>query len=205
MMSSGPVAERIYLALKRRIFEGNYLPGERIDPNALATELSASVSPVRDVLHRLEGERLIETNVRAGFRTPLWTEPDLRDAYSWSADLLTLVIGSSKHESILAQCADMDLAAGNVAEATAELFGRISHASGNIEHRRAVASLNERLHNVRLAEAVAIPNSGEELDTLFRVAQNGTIPALRRAVMQYHRVRHREVPMIMRTLHRHDR
>lgn len=204
-MSPGPVAERVYIALKQRIRDGAYQPGERIDPNALTQELSTSASPIRDALHRLEGERLVESSVPTGFRVPLWTEPDLGDAYSWSADLLSLIIGSSKPDRIAAECANLDLLAGNLAEATGQLFVQLARASGNIEHRRAVGSLNTRLHSIRLAESSLLPDRLKELQDIRRLALDGPPPSLRRQVIQYHRKRYRMIPHILRILRCNNR
>lgn len=51
---------RVYAAIKQQLLEGAFRPGERIEPAILSDELGASVTPVRDALHRLAGERLVE-------------------------------------------------------------------------------------------------------------------------------------------------
>ncbi|MGK4455738.1 GntR family transcriptional regulator, partial [Klebsiella pneumoniae] len=59
-MNSGPTAERVHEALKRRIMGREFRPGDRLDPAVLAAPLSSSVTPVRDALHLLTGEGLVE-------------------------------------------------------------------------------------------------------------------------------------------------
>ena len=67
-------------------------PGDRLEPALLSEELNASVTPVRDALHRLTGERLVEAPRHEGFRTPMMTETPLRQLYSWHLDLLLLAL-----------------------------------------------------------------------------------------------------------------
>src|SRR5579872_5196064 len=84
--------ERVYAAIRQRLRDGVYKPGERLEPAALADELSASITPVRDALHRLTGERLVEAPRHEGFRVPMMTETMLRQLYSWHRDLLLLAV-----------------------------------------------------------------------------------------------------------------
>ena len=89
--------ERVYVAIRQRLREGLYRPGERLEPAVLSDELNASVTPVRDALHRLTGERLVEAPRHEGFRTPMMTESLLRHLYGWHLDLLLLEI--TKHRA----------------------------------------------------------------------------------------------------------
>src|SRR5690349_3688178 len=91
-MTSPGTFERVYAAIKQRLREGVYRPGERLEPALLAEELNASVTPVRDALHRLTGERLVETPRHEGFRVPMMTEPLLRFLYGWHLALLLLAV-----------------------------------------------------------------------------------------------------------------
>src|SRR3954470_11486966 len=84
--------ERVYAAIRQRLREGVYRPGRRLEPAALSDELNASVTPVRDALHRLTGERLVEAPKHEGFRVPMLTEATLRHLYAWHLDLLLLAI-----------------------------------------------------------------------------------------------------------------
>lgn len=91
-MNSGATAERVHEALKRRIMGREFRPGDRLDPAVLAAPLSSSVTPVRDALHLLTGEGLVETRTSGGFHIPALDEPALKDLYDWSAELLALAI-----------------------------------------------------------------------------------------------------------------
>src|SRR5690242_2313518 len=90
--------DRVYAALKQRLRKGVYRPGTRLEPAALSDELNASVTPVRDALHRLTGERLVEAPRHEGFRAPMMTETLLRQLYAWHLDLLLLAV--MKHRAL---------------------------------------------------------------------------------------------------------
>jgi DNA-binding GntR family transcriptional regulator len=51
--------DHAYLSLRRMIIDGELVPGDVLDQEALATMLSLSTTPVREALRRLESERLI--------------------------------------------------------------------------------------------------------------------------------------------------
>src|SRR3954447_15976959 len=84
--------DRVYAAIKQRLREGVYRPGTRLEPALLSEELNASVTPVRDALHRLTGERMVEAPRHEGFRVPMMTETMLRHLYGWHLDLLLLAV-----------------------------------------------------------------------------------------------------------------
>src|SRR3546814_4967838 len=86
-MSPGATMERVYIDLKVRIMTGAYPPGTRLDPRQLARAMDASATPVRDALHRLSGERIVDSWHQEGFRQPLLTEADLVDLYEWGGML----------------------------------------------------------------------------------------------------------------------
>src|SRR5438132_2867759 len=84
--------ERVYAAIKQQLRCGCYRPGHRLEPAVLSEQLNASVTPVRDALHRLTGERLVEAPRHEGFRVPMLTETMLRHLYAWHRDLVTLAM-----------------------------------------------------------------------------------------------------------------
>src|SRR5690349_24957565 len=111
--------ERVYAAIKQRLRDGAYRPGTRLEPAALSDELNASVTPVRDALHRLTGERLVEAPRHEGFRAPMMTETLLRQLYAWHLDLLLLAV--MRHRGAF-PAADAPVSAGAVHERQNALF-----------------------------------------------------------------------------------
>src|SRR5574338_228961 len=91
--------DRVYAAIKQRLRDGVYRPGTRLEPATLSDELNASVTPVRDALHRLTGERLVEAPRHEGFRVPLVTESMLRQLYSWHLDILLVALARARAEA----------------------------------------------------------------------------------------------------------
>jgi DNA-binding GntR family transcriptional regulator len=67
-MSPGQTFERVYLELKRQLHEGTRPPGTPLEPTAIGDELGTSFTPVRDALHRLVGESLVENPRHNGSR-----------------------------------------------------------------------------------------------------------------------------------------
>src|SRR5574338_1116410 len=97
--------DRVYAAIKIRLRGGVYRPGTRLEPAILSDELNASVTPIRDALHRLTGERLVEAPPHEGFRAPMMTETLLRYLYSWHLDLLLLVLMKQRANALSADVA----------------------------------------------------------------------------------------------------
>lgn len=202
-MNSGATAERVYDTLKRRILDRAFRPGERLDPARLVDDLHSSVTPVRDALHRLTGERLVETRPSDGFHVPSLDAPALQDLYRWNAQILLLAISDWAPRRSDTQVMTRSAQAENALEA-ASLFMRIAGASANDEHRRAVASASDRLNAARLAEPFVFDDIEAELVVIINAFASADVTALRRAVTAFHRRRQRHAPAIVRAVYRHD-
>lgn len=212
-MNAGPTAERVYDRLKRQILCGAFRPGERLDPAVLATPLASSVTPVRDALHILTGEGLVDTRTGGGFHMPLIDEPALQDMYGWSADLLALALtrtraGISRHAPVSADAvfpndaSDRDTT--DYAERTAMVFVSLARRSDNSEHLAAVLRLNDRLHAIRRIEPSVVPDAAPELDALATACTSGEDATLRRMLRAYHHLRRRYAAGVVRRLYRAD-
>ena len=197
-MNPGTTFDRVYLEIRGRVLSGGWLPGQRIDLVGLADSLDASVTPVRDALYRLVGERLLNLGISDGFVTPGITEPDLRDRYTWSRMLLTLCVAN--------QPKDADYSSfqtgGTIDDLTARFFREISTRAQNSELQSAAAALSEQLANVRQTEVRIGIATEDEILSLVRAAKEGNIAAFRAAIVSYHRQRIRQAGKIVRALHR---
>lgn len=60
----------MYRRLKAAIVSGQFAPGERLTEERLAEAMHVSRTPVREALHRLEVEEIIEPLGRRGFTVP---------------------------------------------------------------------------------------------------------------------------------------
>ena len=62
-----PIKEKVYTILLENIVEGRMAPGEQLVEQAIAAGLGVSKSPVRDALHRLNGDGLVVGAPYKGF------------------------------------------------------------------------------------------------------------------------------------------
>jgi len=62
------IRERVYEVIRNDILNGRIPPGERLVENRLAEEIHTSRTPVREALHMLEREGLLESIPRVGYR-----------------------------------------------------------------------------------------------------------------------------------------
>lgn len=196
-MSPGPTFDRVYLALKEQLMSGRFAPGDHLEPAALGEELHASITPVRDALHRLVGERIAEAPRNDGFRVPAPTEAELRHLYGWNGALLDLALrGSADRTPHLRSPSNRSPADGDFG-APADLFRCIARRSGNPEHEAAVANLGDRLAAMGPAEAAVLDDVTGELTALAATLEASNLVALRRGIGVYHRRRQRCVPEIL--------
>ncbi|HEX7694360.1 MAG TPA: GntR family transcriptional regulator [Sphingomonas sp.] len=195
-MNPGATSQRVYHDLKQRLLAGHFKPGERLEPAPLGEQLSSSATPVRDSLHLLAGEGLVETALSDGFHVARIDAPAIEDLYRWTAEVLGVVA-----RSVVTFAAAPP--GGDYPDAIARLFADFSIGSRNTEHARAVAALNDRLHAIRRAEAQLLPDWQEELAELSRHLGEGARAALA-GIAGYHRRRIKLASEIVRYRYRLD-
>ena len=200
-MSPGPTFDRVYLALKEQLTAGRCGPGEHLEPSALGEELAASITPVRDALHRLVGERIVEAPRNDGFRVPILTELLLRQLYGWQADLVRLCIAHQRPDQrgpVQHPQAASERAAANAAD----LFIELGRMSGNWELMVALANACDRLGPAMLLEGRFISDLADEFENLRGLVSTVDLPSLKSAVASYGRRRERVVPQLVEALQR---
>src|SRR5690606_41883406 len=89
-MSPAHVLEPPCKKLQRMLMEGVWAPGEKLEALRLADELGVSMTPIRDCLNRLVGERLVNMNPGEGYRVPRLSEKAYRDMLCVNAALLEI-------------------------------------------------------------------------------------------------------------------
>ncbi len=62
--------ERTYRLLRKKLLTGSYAPNQRLTEESIARELGVSRTPVREALHKLDLEGLVEPAGARGFRVP---------------------------------------------------------------------------------------------------------------------------------------
>lgn len=193
--------ERVYAAVKQQLRDGVFRPGERLEPAVLSDELNASVTPVRDALHRLTGERIVEAPRHEGFRVPMLTETMLRHLYAWHRDLLLLAILNRRAE--IAQQNVWPDVSGETAsyERRNHVFLALAQATNNPEHLIALRTLTERLEPVQRLEDALLDAVEEETAQIVAALHKGDRKALRRSLIHYHRRRELIVPELLERLY----
>jgi DNA-binding GntR family transcriptional regulator len=186
-------ADRVYRDLKRTIMLGRYKPGGSITVTAVADEFATSISPVRDALERMVGERIVDTQTGGGFLVPMLTRSATYNLYSWHADIVRLAVKAmAKGEAIgpfPGIQAEEELGRQVLlADLTADFFERVGACSNNAEHHAAIVSAGARLHTLRLRESL-LPRLEQELETLWNVTMAGNKNDIRLAMWHYHRRR----------------
>ena len=79
--SKTSIVDRLEDSLRERILSGAYAPGSRLVLARLAEEHGVSFIPVREALHRLEPERLVQFERHRGARVAEISIADMRDIY----------------------------------------------------------------------------------------------------------------------------
>ena len=188
--------ERVYAAIKEKLRQGHFRPGDRLEPSLLSEQLNASVTPVRDALHRLTGERLIESPRHDGFRVPLLTETMLRHLYSWHRDLLLLaILKRTPGKGVEEEATEETALHGH--ERRNALFLALVRSAGSQEHSIALEALAERLSPVQRFEDLILDATEGETSQILEALGSGDRRDLRRALQRYHRRRQNIVPLLI--------
>lgn len=194
--------ERVYAAIKEQLRRGFYRPGDRLEPAILSEQHNASVTPVRDALHRLTGERLVEAPRHEGFRVPVITEGTLRHLYAWHRDLLFLAILNRR--PALGLEADA-IEAQEAYERQNAVFLALVRMAGNPEHAFTFETLAERLEPVQRLAPLALDAVEQETDDILAALTANDATGLRRALVRYHRRRMQIAPELIERLYSGDR
>lgn len=188
-MNAGSTMERVYLDLKAQIIAGAFPPGSRLDPFHLAKPLAASATPVREALHRLAGERIIDSWHQEGFRQPIFAEADVCDLYGWAGALIDLLLRAkdlpATPPEVLLDEPDSEAYAGRIAR----LFRSIALLGENRELRYAIANLVERSQLLRAAELRVDPRAAETVRLMHLDFADARWTDLRRKNRLFHRRR----------------
>jgi len=184
-VSPSHVAEPTYEAIRKRLMAGTWPMGFRLEAIRLAEDLGVSISPVRDGLNRLVGERLVDLVPGIGFHVPRLTEAMLRDLLDLNMLLLLSAVrlgASTDGASIAASAAESH------ADRTGALFARIASLNGNSEVVETVRIVGARLHATRSNEVAILPTAPDELESI-RIAAELRTTDLVGLLMDYHEAR----------------
>lgn len=183
--------ERSYRMLRDMLRVGGFAPGARLDANRLAEEIGVSMTPVRDALNRLAGERLVDASAGEGFHVPRLGENGLRQLYEWNAAIVTMAVRTTAPAVLAEALARID-AAQSIWDRTSVSFDRIADAVPNAELRAAVHATTVRLHPFRMVEPAVLGDDNGELALMLAIS-----PAQVHEIRRYHARRMRAAADIL--------
>lgn len=195
-MSPVQALERSYGELRSRLRGGAFIPGARLEANRLADEIGVSATPIRDALHQLAGERLVDGVIGEGFRVPRLHEAELRELYEWHSVMLSIAVRTTA-QSALSSTTSAPTQFESIADRAAELFSRIADAVSNRELRRAILAANDRIHPFRMNEEQVIEASTAELAEIAKID-----PSQPQTLRRYHLRRMRAASELVRARER---
>ncbi len=88
-----PVREQVYAKLKGMVLSGELRPGERLTEEHLAHKLGVSRTPVREALHKLASEGLIQALPTRGFRVSGESQEEMEEVFELRAVLEGYAVG----------------------------------------------------------------------------------------------------------------
>lgn len=192
-MSPAHVVEPACKKLKQMLMQGVWPPGEKLEALRLADELGISMTPVRDCLNRLVGERLVDMTHGEGYRVPRLNEKALRDMLAVNGTLLELALVDRSEEWIDGEYKSENDA---YADRVGSFFDFMASLSGNIIIVEIVRSLNERMHAVRMKEPMVIPDTLQEIEELEQLSTKQD-SALRSKLQIFHQRRREKVSALI--------
>jgi len=86
-MGTVPNTVRVRRALENAIVDGQYPPGSRLDPEALAREFECSRTPIREALQQLEASGLVQILPKRGTYVSEWSATDLAERFEVMAEV----------------------------------------------------------------------------------------------------------------------
>ena len=98
---------RAYRALVNGIVGGQIEPGTQLRPDVIAEQLEISVTPVREALHRLEGDGLVVKLPYHGWFVREFTEQEVRELYALRAVLETFGVRQACRRATPDQIAEL--------------------------------------------------------------------------------------------------
>lgn len=155
------LADCAYEKIKQRIFEFALMPGERLSESELAEGLRVSRTPLRQALHRLQHEGLIEAIPKVGWQVPLLDLAKFDELYEFrvliECHAIQAIRAAGKDASALRELVSVWHSprterlddAEQVADLDETFHRRLVECTGNGELRRAYREITERMRIVR--------------------------------------------------------
>lgn len=198
-MSPAHVFEPTYEAIKRRLMMGIWPTGARIEAARVADELGVSLTPVRDSLFRLDGERMVHFRPGEGFHVHYLAETEFRDLLELHLILLLAAIATAPKGFAASVSADQPYP-----DRIADLFLAIAERSSNAEIVASIAAIGDRLQFSRQFDAAILSEVDAEYERIeTAVAEAAPQAEVRNLLLGYHERRAHESARYARALGNH--
>lgn len=163
--------DRAYAHLRNMVMTYQLMPGEKLNERALAMQLNASRTPLREALNRLVSEGLVTSTAREGFACRPLDPKEIYDLYQLRAIIESqgVLLATERAtddeiadlETLLEAAADTDQDAEFV-ERDIRFHEAIARLSGNAELLRTLQAINTRVYFIRWIDRV---NRQQSTDT----------------------------------------
>ena len=156
-----PLRDGVYETLRQKILKGELEPGARLIECDLADELGVSRTPVREAVHRLEQEGLVNILPRRGAHVANISEKTVRDVLEVRKALEELAVGlaidrSTQEDRRLLREAEAVFAEASlgsdlrqIASADEAFHDVIYHATHNQKLELLISNLREQMYRFR--------------------------------------------------------
>lgn len=171
-------------ALRRRLREGRFPPGDRIPAVIVADELRLSATPIREALSRLAGEGLVEERRGQGFFVRRLTAADVADLYRLGLSQLLILLAQERSVQ-QAPPAPGDLEAEPVV-ALEEFWMAWMRARASPALLSAYRGVATQLGPVRRTEPLVLDELAQEAQDLLRSAAQDAPAEIAQALRRFH-------------------
>lgn len=198
MEEKGSLAEQVYVDVKGEVCSGDILPGARVHIAEICARYCVSKSPVRDALHRLVGEGLLELRAHDGFYRPRLSQQSTGELFDWSETvlLLSLDMAEAKGSPVTAN-SSIEIDPNDNVVSIERIFEAIAKLSGHSEHLRDIRSLNDRLRALRRVKPKTLIDREHELTELLDAWSSKDLGRLRTQIISYHAQRVAVLPSMV--------
>ncbi len=118
------LAEKTYQQLRRKVLRGELQPGDQLVNRTLAEEMGVSLAPVREAIHRLATEGLVQHVPGAGAFVPKLTRQDLEELYVLREALESCAAGEAARQIGGAELDELDAICRDAEAITEEIRGK---------------------------------------------------------------------------------
>ncbi|MBX3666113.1 MAG: GntR family transcriptional regulator [Burkholderiales bacterium] len=158
---AGSLADRAYAKIKKRIFDFDLMPGDRLSESELAQQASVSRTPLRQALQRLQHEGFVEAIPKVGWLIPPLSFEKFDELYDFRVLIECFAVrGLCKSAAdrpelqALAAVWQVPVKARlqdpvQVGELDEEFHRRIVDSTANREMRRTYREITERMRIIR--------------------------------------------------------